>query len=89
MCTQRGIPVHEVYRLWTTRRMKDEVLAARPDWEGRDIDTIELYTGPNTPHTFPSLQELRSVLHEFFDEVSALTPSYSLGDRCPTLVLRP
>ena len=39
-------------------------------------------------HVFPTLAEFRSVLHEFFDEVSASTPSYSLGDRCLRFVLR-
>jgi hypothetical protein len=88
-CPQRGVPVHEVYRLWIERGMKQQVLAAHPEWEKRDIDTVEFFNDSDTVHTFPTLRELRSVLLQFFEEVCLSTPSYPFGDRYPTLVLRP
>ncbi len=42
-----------------------------------------MYEGQDVVHTFPTVSELRSVLSEFFDEVSISTPAYLLGDRLP------
>lgn len=86
---REGIAVHRVHQFWTSLKPEEEALAARTGWERAAIRTIELYRGANTVHTFPTLGELRTVLLEFFDEMSLTTPSYPLGDRCPTLVLKP
>jgi hypothetical protein len=86
---ERGIPVNDVYRFWTSREMDRDRLISRTGWPGEVIDTIELHRGPNTVFTFPRLDELRSVLSGFFTEVSCTLPGYPLGDRCPILVLRP
>jgi SAM-dependent methyltransferase len=87
--TEQGVQVGETHRLWTNQNFDRTLLAFGPGWDARDIDTIELYRNKSTVHSFPTLAELRSVLADFFDEVSLLIPSYNLGERCPTLVLRP
>jgi hypothetical protein len=86
---EQGIPVNEVYRFWTNQRVDKESLSVHTGWDRREIETIELHNGPNTVHTFPTLQEMSSVLDGFFGEISTSVPSYPGGDRCPTLVLRP
>jgi len=86
---EQGIPVNEVYRFWTSQRVDRESLSLRTGWDRREIETIELHNGPNTVHTFPTIQELQSVLGEFFGEMGKCVPSYPGGDLCPTLVLRP
>ena len=87
--TQAGIAVHEVYRYWAGRNMDTRLLTSRAGWEQSAIDTIELYRHSVTVHTFPTLAEYRSVLLEFFDEISLSSPPCNLGERCPILVLRP
>lgn len=84
-----GMPVHDVYRYWTRCDVDRASLAAQTGWSRESIDTIELHRGPNTVHTFPTLAEFQAVLSKFFSEISVSTPSYFLGESCPTLVLRP
>ena len=88
-CVCEGIAVDRVHRFWAGLKLEEESLAARTGWEKSAIRTIEFYRGTNTVHTFPSLAELRAMLLEFFDEISLTRPSYPLGKRCPTLVLKP
>jgi SAM-dependent methyltransferase len=86
---REGIAVHRVHQFWASLEVEEEALAARAGWERPAIRTIEFYRGTNTVHTFPTLGELRAVLLEFFDEISLTRPYYPLGERCPTLVLKP
>ena len=86
---KHGVPVHNVYRYWIHLDLNKASLAARTGWSRESIDTIEMHAGPNTVHTFPTVVEFQLVLREFFREITVSTPSYSLGDVCPTLVLRP
>jgi hypothetical protein len=87
--TQQGIAVDDVYREWVRRKVDKDHLTTRTGWEKQSIRSIELYQGQDVVHTFPTVSELRSVLAEFFDEVSISTPAYFLGDRCPSFVLTP
>jgi SAM-dependent methyltransferase len=86
---REGIAVRRVHQFWTSRQMDGTALPDRPGWEKQAVRTIEFYRGTATVHTFPSLAELRAVLSEYFEEASLTRPSYPMGDRCPTLVLKP
>lgn len=87
--TQAGIGVDDVYRYWAAHNLDARLLSSRPGWEQSAIDTMELYRDSVTVHTFPTLAEYRSVLNEFFDEISLSSLPCNLGERCPILVLRP
>jgi len=84
-----GIAVDEVYRNWADRNIDTRPLTSRAGWEQSAIDTIELYRDSATVHTFPTLAEYRSVLDDFFDEISQFKVPCNLGERCPILVLKP
>ena len=86
---EQGIAVNQVYRFWMNHDVDRDDLSRRTGWARRDIETIELHNGPNTVHTFPTLQELRSVLAGSFGEICTSVPPYLGGELCPTLVLRP
>ncbi len=86
--SEQGIAVNDVYRYWTSRKIDVQALAERTGWDRTDIDTIELHNGPNTVHTFPTLEEIKSVLTPFFSAVSVRVPDYPMGERCPLLVAR-
>jgi SAM-dependent methyltransferase len=86
---EEGIAVNDVYDRWAARGIDEECLMARTGWERSAVKVLEYYKGQNAVHTFPTLGEFRSVLHEFFDEVAFSAPSYALGDRCLRFVLQP
>ena len=83
--TDQGIAVKDVYEAWR-RHVDREKLIMRTGWEPRDIDTIEMYKGRDTVHYFPALGEFRTLLGEFFEEVTLWRPNYVLGECCPTMV---
>jgi SAM-dependent methyltransferase len=85
---REGVAVEDVYRYWQSRRVDVTALAVRCGWEQDVIDTIHYYRDTPTVHTFPTESELRSVLLEYFEEETTFVPTYYLGDRCPTLLLR-
>jgi SAM-dependent methyltransferase len=85
---ENGISVHDVYEKWADSDIDQEALMARTGWDKRAFQSIELYKGQDVIHTFPAIEELRSVLHEFFEECSVSTPAYPLGERCPRFILR-
>ena len=87
--TEQGIVVDDVYREWVRRNINKNDLVTITGWEKQALRSIELYEGQDVVHTFPTVSELRSVLGEFFDEVSISNPAYFLGDRCPSFVLAP
>jgi SAM-dependent methyltransferase len=87
--TEQGIVLDDVYREWVRRKINKDELIALTGWEKQSIRSIEIYEGQDVVHTFPTVSELRSVISEFFDEVSIATPGYLLGDRCPSFVLTP
>jgi len=84
-----GIAVNEVYAYWSSRALDANDISQRTGWPVALIRSLELYRGTNTVHVFPTLNELRSVFHPLFDELSLVRPTYPLGDRCPILVARP
>lgn len=86
---REGIAVNEVYRFWARRKAVESLLVERTGWRRSEIDTIELYRGVATVHTFPTLAESRRALSEFFDEVTVSFPTYFDGERCPRLVMTP
>lgn len=83
---RQGIAVDEVYRFWAGRHSGGEGLPSGPGWEPAVAETIGHYRGAATVHTFPTLDELRVVMEERFDEIGFSIPSYPLGERCPTIV---
>jgi SAM-dependent methyltransferase len=85
---REGVCVGDVYEYWKSRRLDESSAVALTGWEIPHIRTMDLYKDSGTIHTFPTIDEMRSVLSEFFEEIDIATPSYALGERCPTLVLR-
>ena len=86
--TEDGVSVRDVYAKWLDSDIDQEALMARTGWDKRAFLSIELYKGQDVIHTFPAIEELRAVLHEFFEECSVSTPAYPLGERCPRFILR-
>jgi hypothetical protein len=86
---KRGVAVREVYRAWVDQNVNPLRLPTGAGWEKSAVGTIEFYRDANTVYAFPTLADLRAAMLPWFETVSTFTPSYELGERCPTLVLRP
>jgi SAM-dependent methyltransferase len=86
--SRRGIATSEVYRLWSIQNFDLDEVVERTGWKKKEIDFLEFWRQNDAVYTFLTLEEMRSILEECFEEVEILTPSYTLGARCPTLVLR-
>lgn len=84
-----GVAVESVYRFWADHEHCGSLLMARNGWPSSEMDTMQLYRGSSTVHTFPTLAGIREALSECFEEVAIHFPSYFDGQRCPSLVLRP
>jgi hypothetical protein len=86
---EEGSHLNRIYDYWTGSGIDRAALALQTGWNRDEIDTIDRYQGLAAFYTFPTLEELRARLGEFFGEISALVPSYDMGKGCPTLVMRP
>jgi SAM-dependent methyltransferase len=86
---EEGAQLDRVHRYWTACNIDRTALELETGWRREEIDTIDRYLGLDDVYTFPTLQELLALLGEFFPEISVRAPSYPLGERFPTLVMRP
>jgi hypothetical protein len=87
--TEEGIAVKDVYRYLVNHNFDLQSLPLTTGWRKSAIETIEFYRDATNVYAFPTPTELRFALTEFFEEVAISTPRYEMGERCPTLVLRP
>lgn len=87
---QQGVCLKNIWDCWYSD-FKNEVCALKEklNWRKEAIETIDNYKNSTICYTFPMLSEVRSVVSERFYEAHYFNPSYSLGERCPTLKLRP
>jgi len=87
--TTTGIVVNEIYEAWAARGIRSTDLASELGWSEAAIDTITAYSAKGTRFSFPTLEEVRVVLSEHFEEISIREPGYDLGERCPMFALKP
>jgi len=85
----QGIRLDDVWQAWQGLRELAQPLAGRPGWTPEATSTIEVYRASNSRYTFPTLDELRVVLSDFFVERSCVNLDYPFGANCPTLCLSP
>jgi SAM-dependent methyltransferase len=83
------VAVSEIWQAWKDSGLQAAGLAAGLNWSRPEIETIEAYRDASARYTFPSLDQVRSVLSVNFRELDCRTPGYELGERCPTLLLAP
>lgn len=84
-----GVRLADVWDAWHAAVPDPEALAARLGWPRESVLTIDAYRDVATRYTFPTLAEARANLERSFIESGCHFPVYELGERCPTLILRP
>jgi hypothetical protein len=85
--TLQGVSLAQVHCHWANRD-PSAPLPCGPGWEKPAVDLIEFYAGSETRYWFPTLLQLREMLHHYFEEQAIHFGSGELGERCPTLLLR-
>jgi len=84
-----GVRLADIWNAWNAAVPEPDVLAKRLDWPIETIHTIDVYRERDVRYTFPRLEELRRALSDHFTEVACVYPDYQMGDRCPTVGLKP
>lgn len=84
-----GVVVRDVYREWAAAGIDPRALAAKTGWPEGVVKTIAAYQDNPTRLSFPTLEQARATLRDFFEEAAPRVPGYELGERCPTWTLRP
>jgi len=85
---EEGVRLGDVWDAWRDLVPDPQPLAADLGWPLEIINTIQNYRNVDTRYTFPTLDEARALAVDF-DIVAVHVPAYELGERCPTLVMRP
>lgn len=85
---EEGVRLGDVWEAWRRLVTDPDQLAADLGWPLQVINTIQNYRGVDTRYTFPTLDEVRELCVDF-DIVAVHVPAYEIGDRCPTLIMRP
>jgi hypothetical protein len=85
---EQGVRLGDVWETWHQLVPDPQPLATDLDWPLEVINTIENYRDVDTRYTFPTLDEVRALSVDF--TITGIhVPVYEIGDRCPTLVMRP
>lgn len=85
---EQGVRLGNVWAAWHEAAPDPEKLAAHLGWPPAVVSTINNYRDVDTRYSFPTLGEVLACAGDF--AIMAMhVPSYELGERCPTLIMRP
>ena len=82
----RNVAVADIGRAFDELVPDRAALADRRGWDPAVIATIDVYRDSTLVYSFPTQAEVGAALAPLVT-VACHTPTYELGDRCPTLVL--
>ena len=86
---EEGVRLGDVWDAWHDAVPDPAGLAMQLSWPQAVVNTIHNYRGVDTRYSFPTIDEARDLIGAFFRVVETRTPGYELGERCPTLFMRP
>ncbi len=84
-----GVRLGDAWDAWHAGVPDPAPVLASLGWPPQLLQTIDGYRGADASLTFPTLDEARAALAPHFIEQALHVPAYEMGERCPTLVLRP
>lgn len=83
---EQGVCLKEIWHIWNKHfKIHTKYL----QWSEQTMNTIDVYKNNPAFYTFPTYPELSSRLYNQFRILDRYTPDYKLGERCPTLKLKP
>ncbi len=87
--SQVNIAVRDIWHVWQQAEIDQAKLMAVTGWSAATIATINNYQQSDAYYSFPSFYEIQQLLADRFVVSHVYTPTYELGDRCPTVMFRP
>ena len=88
IATAGNVAVVDILRAFDEVVPDRAALAAHTGWSPEVIATIDAYRTSNVEYSFPTADETIAAFAPRFAIRAIHTPTYELGDRCPTIVLR-
>lgn len=85
---EQGVRLGDVWSVWRQAVPDPAQLAAHLGWRPEVVNTIHNYRDVDTRYSFPTLAEAQAHTGAF-ELVATHVPGYELGERCPTLIMRP
>lgn len=85
---RQGVAVREAARVLDRFNLTPQAMKQRLGWSDAVIEPFARWRASDAVYSFPTLDELRAVYSESFDEISVSYPRYELGHCCPIIVLR-
>jgi hypothetical protein len=85
---EEGVRLGDIWDAWHEIAPNPAALATQLGWRPEVVNTIHNYRNVDTRYSFPTLEEARALVGAF-EIVATHTPDYELGERCPTLIMRP
>lgn len=86
---QVNIAVRDIWQTWQQAGLDQGRLRAVTGWSAATIATINHYQFSDASYSFPTLPEIEQALAACFVVSKVATPTYELGERCPTVMFRP
>lgn len=83
---ESGVCLGEIWNITQEIIGNSENLSRKLGWKIEEINTINTYKNSKHCYTFPTLQEVEKVFNPYFQIVTQFTPSYPLGECCPTIL---
>jgi hypothetical protein len=87
-CAEEGVRQGDVFDAARRAGIDCDTLAARTGWSELEIDTLRIYEGKEARLSFPSADELASLMTEHFETIGEARFDYEMGERCPVLTYR-
>jgi SAM-dependent methyltransferase len=85
---QEGVAVREAARTLEKYGLDRRVMQAQLGWSAAAIEPFSIWPRSDAVYSFPTLEEIRGAIGDFFDDVSIDYPAYDLGRCCPTVAVR-
>lgn len=83
----KGVAVKDASKILESYKLDGKAMKEKLGWSDAAIEPFSRWSSSPAIYSFPSLPELRELLDERFEIVSIKTPTYELGDCCPTIVV--
>jgi len=83
--TEDGVRQGDVFSAVRAAGIDCDTLAASTGWSELEIDTLRIYRDKDARLSFPSADELASLMAAQFATVGAARMDYEMGERCPVM----
>jgi len=85
---EEGVRLADIWNAWHRQDFDIDGVALEQGWRLESILTINAYRDVDAYYTFPTLQEVRAVMNDWFEETGIYYGDYELGERCPMVTYR-